>query len=448
MRIVYIIPGPAGPLFEKNSLREQGLVAELRWDGHDVLFVPILFPLGSGTPVSLPSEAEPLLVGAVRVYARQSMPALARHAPEWFWRLVDKPLVRKFVAKRVMATPKRFSDFMKDVLDGRNGALVAEINKLCEWLKAHQKPDIIYLSTPFLLGIAPMLKRALRVPVACAMNSELEEISHLQGPDAIILLTKLRSAVPDADGFIPVSNYHSQRIHRRLGIATSATRFVHPGIYIDNIPPTPPPDVSSIGILVREGGKPSTISPATVVTALSKNKSSRGIPIRVAFETSLMRKSGKKRKSRKDQKIRSIIDAGGSVETLPQDEEELHAFLGTHDIIIFIHPEQCPAFDYAIIEALACSVPVLLPDNGANSEIAGLSNAVFLYSDVNKILTVVAKVMAMPGEAKASLRAKARYSVEHCFSMPRMARETADALQGIINRNSPPPESWPLRTSN
>ncbi len=91
MRIVYIIPGPAGPFFEKNSLREQALVAELRWCGHDVLFVPVLFPLNDDTPTALSGEADLLPIGAVRLYARQSLPTLSRHAPEWVWRAMDRP---------------------------------------------------------------------------------------------------------------------------------------------------------------------------------------------------------------------------------------------------------------------------------------------------------------------------------------------------------------------
>ena len=445
MRIVYIIPGPAGPFFEKNSLREQALVAELRWCGHDVLFVPVLFPLNDDTPTALAGEAGLLPIGAVRLYARQSLPALSRHAPEWVWRAIDRPFLRKHVIKRVMGSPKRFNEFIKDALDGRNGALSTEIENLSNWLRSHKKPDVVYLSTPFLLGVAPMMKKALRVPIACAMNSELDEISHLRGPDAIIMLTKLRSAVSDADGFIPVSNFHSERVQRRLGIATSATRPVHPGIYVDDIPVAPPPETAAIGVIVREGGTPSAISPAIAVSVLKQPDTAGNRTIRVALEASPLRTS---RRRHDEGVVRGVTDAGGSVETLPRNDIELRTFLASLDVAVFIHPEQPPSFDFAVLEALACGVPVLLPDTGANREIAGLSDAVFLYGSVYEMGAEAAKLSAASSEEKAALRRTARSSVEHCFSMPRMAQETAEALQTIISRNSPPPETWPRPAAN
>ena len=445
MRIVYIIPGPAGPFFEKNSLREQALVAELRWCGHDVLFVPVLFPLNDDTPTALSGEADLLPIGAVRLYARQSLPTLSRHAPEWVWRAMDRPFLRKHVIKRVMGSPKRFNEFIKDALDGRNGALSTEIENLSNWLRAHKKPDVVYLSTPFLLGVAPMMKKALRVPIACAMNSELDEISHLRGPDAIIMLTKLRSAVSDADGFIPVSNFHSERVQRRLGIATSATRPVHPGIYVDDIPVAPPPETAAIGVIVREGGTPSAISPAIAVSVLKQPETAGDRAIRVALEASPLRTS---RRRHDEGVVRGVTDAGGSVETLPRNDIELRTFLASLDVAVFIHPEQPPSFDFAVLEALACGVPVLLPDTGANREIAGLSDAVFLYGSVYEMGAEAAKLSAASSEEKATLRRTARSSVEHCFSMPRMAHETAEALQTIISRNSPPPETWPRPAAN
>ena len=94
MRIAYIIPGPAGPFFEKNSQREQALVAELRWNGHDVLFVPLLFPLKSGPRNATPADEVPLFGGAVRVYLNHIAPALFSRMPGWLWPVLDTPALR------------------------------------------------------------------------------------------------------------------------------------------------------------------------------------------------------------------------------------------------------------------------------------------------------------------------------------------------------------------
>ncbi len=437
MRIVYLVPGPAGPLFEKNSFREQALVAELRWFGHEVILLPLIFPLTPGLDGGSPAEAIPLFGGAVRVYARHCFPFLANHAPEWIWRHLDKPKTRHQIATHVLGSPKRFSEFMKDALDGRNGQLVTEMKHLCTWLLEQKKPDIILLSTPLLLGTATMLKRSIRVPISCAMNSELEDISHIRGPEGIVLLTKLRSVVGDADGFIPVSHFHAARIQNRLGIPDSAVRVVHPGIYADDYTASEPPATSVLGVIVRGEPAATEMSIPFAVSMLKRTVALSGIPIRVAVEWSPLHRT---------EPLKNISDAGGKVETLPLDEDKRQQYLRQFSALVFIHGNPLPAFDIVILEALACGVPVIIPDNGANREITAFSNAVYLYHDPASLADKAAALLSMPAAEYHSVRAEARRSIEHCFSMPRMAQETAEALQGILNRCSRGQEAWVIRT--
>ena len=436
MRIVYIVPGPAGPFFEKNSLREQALVAELRWCGHEVLLIPLLFPLTPDKDTSPSAETVPLFGGAVRVYSRHCFPFLADHAPEWIWRHIDTQAMRRRVSRHVLGVPSRFCRFIKDALDGRNGALTSEMHHLCRWLQKQRQPDIVMLSTPFFLGTAAMLKRTLRVPVVCCMNAELEDLSRLQGPEGIILLTKLRSLIGDADGFIPVSQFHSDRIQSRLGVPSACSRPVHPGIETENFTVASRPASPVIGIVV--GGRPETaeISPHLAVSLLRHDTRTAPIPIKVAVNFRLLGQ---------DHEMRSLSAAGGKVETLPRTPEEVSRFFGGLSLAIFIHPTLQPAFDYLVLEALACGVPVFLQDNGANREIQSLSDAVMLYRDIAGLVNAVGKFLDAPAAEQDALRQKARRSVEHCFSMPRMAQETAEVLQMIINRHAPQSEPWAIR---
>ena len=90
MRILKIIPGSGEGFLCENCLRDQALIAELRWQGHEVTVLPIYLPMpnaveGLGPPI-------PPFYGAVRIYLEHYAPLL-RHAPLWFKRWLDSPRV-------------------------------------------------------------------------------------------------------------------------------------------------------------------------------------------------------------------------------------------------------------------------------------------------------------------------------------------------------------------
>lgn len=436
MRIVYLVPGSAGPFFEKNSLREQALVAELRWCGHDVLLVPLLFPLVPGSEIKPDTADIPILGGAVRIYSRHALPALTRYAPNWLWRKLDVPWLRRRIARRVLNSPKRFSEFMRDALDGRNGPLVAEMENLGAWLQKQRKPDVLLLSTPFLLGTAAMLKRRVNAPVCCAMNTEVEDMAHLRGPEGILLLTKLRGMIGDADGFIPVSHFHAERIQNRFGTPESTVRTVHPGIESADFNPAPLPAEPAIGIIVRGTSETEGLTTPRVVSLLQHLNSTPPASLKVARAAA---------PSNTTSRQKATAETGVKVETLPESVTKLQSFFTPFTLLVFLHGTPAPAFDYLILEALASGIPVVLPDTGANSEIAAFCPAVFLYQNTDSLTRHAQKILSLPRSTAKALRREARRSVEHYFSLPRMAQETADALQTAINRCSHRQDMWAIR---
>ena len=68
-----------------------------------------------------------------------------------------------------------------------------------------------------------------------------------------------------------------------------------------------------------------------------------------------------------------------------------------------------------------------------------------LYDGAESLAAAVAAFVAASPSRQSELRRLARSGVEHCFSMPRMAQDTAEALQAIVARNTRPLEPWPAR---
>ena len=130
MRIVNIIPGPIGSALEADSYYGQTLVAELRWAGHDVLLVPVLFPLSDETTNSQQNiENHPIFCSALKLYARHSMRVLSKFIPDFIWLKLDTNILRKRVGHGVLESKNKFTNFLTDILSGQEGNFKTEIEK-------------------------------------------------------------------------------------------------------------------------------------------------------------------------------------------------------------------------------------------------------------------------------------------------------------------------------
>jgi hypothetical protein len=68
------------------------------------------------------------------------------------------------------------------MLQGRDGVLRKEFDKLTDWILDEPLPDVINLPNSLLIGLAAPLKRAVPRPVCCTLQGEELFLNGLVAP--------------------------------------------------------------------------------------------------------------------------------------------------------------------------------------------------------------------------------------------------------------------------
>src|SRR5215475_7500005 len=203
MKILSITAGAAG-MYCGSCFRDNALAAELTAQGHDVTLIPVYTPtLTDEDNVSRPE----VLFGGISVYMQQQS-ALFRKLPRVFDRLLDSPrVINAFAGRGVSADAATLGELTISMLDGVQGVLRKEFEKLIEWTRGEPVPDVINLPNSLLISMAAPLRKAFGRPVCCTLQGEELFIDGLLPAYRERAVAKIRAQVASVDRYIAVSDY-------------------------------------------------------------------------------------------------------------------------------------------------------------------------------------------------------------------------------------------------
>ena len=206
MKVAYITAGAAG-MYCGTCIHDNMVATVLKKQGHNVSLIPTYTPTRTDEAnVSM----NRVFFGGVNVYLQQKL-SIFRHTPWTFDKLLDNPALLNGLARFSGATDARdLGQLTISMLQAEHGYQKKELAKLVKWLAEENKPDIVYLTNSMLVGFTREIKKALNVPVICALQGEdifLQDLIEPYKTEAVALLQE-RSA--DADGFIAPCNYYAQ----------------------------------------------------------------------------------------------------------------------------------------------------------------------------------------------------------------------------------------------
>lgn len=236
MRILSITAGAAG-MYCGSCFRDNGLARELIARGHDVTLIPVYTPTRTDEEnVSRPG----VLFGGISVYLQQYSP-LFRKTPRFLDRLLDSPrVIAAFAGRGISPDARVLGEMTISTLQGEQGVLRKEFDKLADWTKDEPPPDVINLPNSLLIAMAAPLKRSFRRPVLCTLQGEELFLSELTDPYRDRALALIREQVAHVDQFIAVSEYCAEFMTRFLKIPAERMSVVPLGISMAGYSRRPP----------------------------------------------------------------------------------------------------------------------------------------------------------------------------------------------------------------
>lgn len=413
MRILQITAGAAG-MYCGSCTRDNGLARELLRRGHDVTLLPVYTPTRPDEPNVSRNR---VLFGGISVYLQQYA-ALFRKTPYLLDRLWDSPRVIRACAGRAISTDARLlGDLTISMLQGEQGVLRKEFDKLVDWIAAEPIPDVIDLPNSLLISLAAPLERAFGRPVCCTLQGEELFLDSLLPPYREQAIALIRRQVPTIGRFVAVSDYCARFMSTYLDIPPGEISVVPLGISLDGYGPKP----EAQGLKPFTVGYFARVAPEKGLHVLADayvrlRRRTNGTPMRLEAAGYLPRDGQPYLESVR----RALQEAGLGREFTYRgevDREGKLAFLRGVDVLSVPATYDEPKGMF-LLEAMASGVPVVQPRRGSFTEIVERTGGGLLVEpDDPEALAAGLYQMATTPALRAALADRAFDGVRACYTI-------------------------------
>lgn len=393
LKIVNIVPGFGGTFYCGNCLRDSGHTKSLIKLGHDAMMLPIYLPLTLEHGVE--ENTSPIFYGAVNIYLKQNF-KIFKKMPSWLENFFNSSSILRYAAKKAGSTrTEGLEEMTISMLMGKDGNQNLELQELINFLKNHEKPDIVHLSNALLIGLAKQIREQLNVPVVCSLQDEDVWVDAMNDHYRPIVWELMSTKAKDVDAFIAVSDYYADEMKRKMQIPDSKMHIVPIGIdsslYSYYAPVSNPPVIGFISRMYEEHGFGLFIDSYVKLKAIPE------------FKNVLLRLSGGYTADDKkyvNKQIKKLKKAGiyDDVEFIDDylPEERFNFF--NKLTILSVPVLKGEAFGVYQLESLACGVPLVQPALGAFPEIINNTGGGILYepNSSEKLTQVWADLLRKP----------------------------------------------------
>jgi glycosyltransferase involved in cell wall biosynthesis len=371
MKIAYIVPGSGGSFYCGNCLRDSDYSNALKKTGHDVSIIPMYLPISYDT-----CEADaPIFYGAVNLYLKQWSP-IFKYMPKFIQKFFDSEFMLKFAAKKSGSTdPTGLEDMTISMLKGKDGKQADDLELLMNWLRDHEKPDVIHLSNALLSGLAERLKTELNCAIVCSLQDEDEWVDAMREPYLSESWKLIEDNSQFIDAYISVSHYYKELIQKRIKIPEEKLHVVHNSICKDTFTEKQTPEHHTIGYMSKINSDFGADILFDAFTILKKDDRFKKLKLKF---TGGYTDDWKKVVRPIQSKIKKL-NLHSDVEFFDDlSSKGKHEFLDS--ISLFCVPSRRKeAFGIHLLEAFAAQLPAVMPNHGAYPEIFKGNKAGLLY---------------------------------------------------------------------
>ena len=428
-KVVYLTAG-AGGMYCGSCLRDNALAAGLSALGWDVTLLPLY------TPIRVDEEdrsVDQVFFGGINVYLQQKIP-LFRHLPAFLDRWLDNPrLIKRVASGALSVSAKELGSLTLSMVKGEDGNQRKEVRRLVAWLRDVAKPDLICLTNLLVGGSIPALKRELGVPVLVTLQGDDVFLDELVEPWKSGVLAEMRKLAQPADGFLTFSEHSRSHMGGLLGIPLEKFHLTPLGVTVSEFDE----------VLAARIARPAR----QTLGYFARLSPEKGFDLAVSAFLELAPRFPALRfhaggwLSPKDRDFHAAqvarIEAVGLSDRFlhveAPDAEAKMAFLKGIDLFTvparFVEPKGIYA-----LEAMACGLPVVVPDRGAFPEMVASGGGGLLCrpDDAGDLAAKLADLLEHPDKATA-LGKQGREWVERCNSREAMARSTDEVFKRVLS---------------
>jgi len=431
MKIVNIVPGFGGSFYCGNCLRDSVFVKTLKVIGHEAIMLPVYLPLTLNT--NQETNDIPVFYGAVNIYLKQQFKFM-RNMPKWMHHFFDSAPILRYAAKKSGSTrADGLEEMTISMLKGAEGLQAEELDQLINYLKHHEKPDIVHLSNSLLLGMAAKIKEELNIPVVCSLQDEDVWIDAMTPDYRVKLWNLMAEKVRDVNAFIAVSHYFADVMKNKMHIPDNKIFVVPIGVdpeqYDVFSPSLNPLVIGYISRLCEENGLEVLIDAFIELKDNSVHKNAK------------LRLTGGKTGDDKafiNKQIKKLKKKGYFEDVEWQDDFSLNSrssfFQGL--TVVSVPVLKGEAFGLYQLESMASGIPVLQPALGAFPEIAESTCGGAIYEPNTPIVLASALVNLFSDPVKLQKMSEAgRKAVMATYNARILAGKMVEVYEKIqLNR--------------
>lgn len=432
MKIVNIVPGFGGTFYCGNCLRDSGFSQALRDRGHEAHTLPIYLPLFIDNKKQ--DNDTPVFYGAVNIFLKQNY-SLFRHMPAWMYRLFNsKPILKLAASKAGSTRAHGLEEMTLSMLRGHEGYQQEELQMLTDYLRDHEKPDIVHLSNALLLGLAYKIKNELHIPVVCSLQDEDVWVDAMYPHYRQKVWNMMAEKGKDVDAFISVSDFFSGVMRNNMRIPGKKLHTIHVGINPDNYtyhkPETNHPVIGYLSRMNEENGF------AVFVDAfieLRKNPTFCDVKLRVSGGNTVDDKRFINKQIRKLKKN----NLEHAIEFVEDYSKEALGRFFSGLTFLSVPVLKGEAFGLYQLESLASGIPMIQPALGAFPEIINATGGGVIYepntpqalaAKWQEVLSQPEKITEMSQNGHASIAAK--------FNLAKLTQKVIDVYANISKSGS------------
>lgn len=415
-----------------NCLRDNALVRALQERGHRVTMLPVYLPLTLDEPDQ--SAAYPVFFGGINVYLEQQWPAY-RHAPGFLRHVLSSRSLLKLAAGHAAKTqPSEVGELTVSMLEGEKGRQLRELEEMVEWLRQHEKPEVIILSNALLIGMARGLKKALGSKIMVQLAGEDSFLDGLREPHRQRCWELVAERAAEVDYLVAPTHYFAGLMSRRLGLPLARIHVVPTGISLEGYHSAPDftgagNEVPVLGFFTRMSREKGLHHLVHAFIRLRQKGTSPAPRLKVGGSCS-------PNDEPLVQELKAELSKAGLADEVTWhpnlDREEKVAFLKS--LTVFSVPALYgEAFGLYVVEAMAAGVPVVQPETASFPELLERTGGGMLCKagDLDALAGKIEELMLNPGRAKALGQAGRNAVFEHLS-----AAAMAAGIEGVLQAGS------------